>query len=76
MERAALLVLRWRSRISAQLGLAGESTGPTVEGQIKRTAVRWLPLVAKVCLHIGFCKFLRRQNDPAQRVQVLPVQLS
>ena len=43
-----------------------------MEGEIKRTGVRWLPSVAKACLHIGFCKFLRRQNDPVQCVQVPP----
>jgi hypothetical protein len=46
------------------------------DGEIKRTAVRWLPSVAKVCLHIGFCKFWRHQNSAAQGVQVPRFELS
>ena len=32
------------------------------EGKIKRTGVRWLPAVAKACLHIGFCTLQRGLN--------------
>ncbi len=46
------------------------------DGKIKRTGVRWLPSVAKACLHIGFCKFPRRQNGAVQGVQVSPYGLS
>ena len=37
-----------------------------MEGEIKRTGVRWLPLVAKACLHIGFCTLRRRLNGPSE----------
>ena len=47
-----------------------------LDGEIKRAVVRWLPSVAKCCLHIGFCKFSRRQNSAVQGVQVLPYGLS
>jgi hypothetical protein len=40
------------------------------EGEIKRTGVRWLPSVAKDCLHIGFCKFSRRQSGAVQGAKV------
>jgi hypothetical protein len=46
------------------------------DGEIKRTGVRWLPAVAKDCLHIGFCEFSRRQNSAVQSVQVPPYRLS
>jgi hypothetical protein len=47
-----------------------------IDGEIKRTGVRWLPSVAKACLHIGFCKFSRRQKGAVQGVQVTPYGLS
>ena len=34
--------------------------------KIKRTGVRWLPPVAKGCLHIGFCTLRRRLNGTAR----------
>jgi hypothetical protein len=37
-----------------------------VDGKIKRTGVRWLPLVAKRCLHIGFYTLRRRLSDTPQ----------
>jgi len=39
------------------------------DGKIKRTGVRWLPLVARVCLHIGFCTFCVWQNGVVQGVE-------
>jgi hypothetical protein len=36
------------------------------DGEIKRTGVRWLPSVARVCLHIGFCTLRRRLDDTAR----------
>jgi len=35
-----------------------------IDGEIKRTGVRWLPSVARVCLHIGFCKFFATSKWP------------
>ena len=43
-----------------------------VDGKIKRTDVRWLPLVARVCLHIGFCT-LRRCPDGTPRGGAAPL---
>jgi hypothetical protein len=40
--------------------------GSGSDGKIKRTDVRWLPLVARVCLHIGFCTLTRRLNGTAR----------
>jgi hypothetical protein len=57
---------------SCDSGSDGEARRPGSDGEIKRTGVRWLPSVAKACLHIGFCKFLRRQNEPMQGVRVSP----
>ena len=65
--------------IARRRGGEGEGEGAMgrgSEGKIKRTGVRWLPSVAKVCLHIGFCKFWRRQNGTWQGVQVPPLVLS
>jgi hypothetical protein len=42
--------------------IACQDSRPTY-GKIKRTSVRWLPAVAKGCLHIGFCTFRRRLNS-------------
>jgi hypothetical protein len=54
----------------------GRLGSPGIDGEIKRTGVRWLPSVAKACLHIGFCKFSQLQNGAAQRVQVPSSELS
>lgn len=64
------------NEISGRCAGLGRLGGTGIDGEIKRTAVRWLPSVAKVCLHIGFCKFWRRQNGAAQRVHVPPSELS
>jgi hypothetical protein len=69
--RNLFLIGAKRQEIEGSPGSNGRS-----DGQIKRTAVRWLPSVARVCLHIGFCKFSRRQNGSSQRVQVPPFAIS
>jgi hypothetical protein len=56
-------------RILLNVGKARKSGPPShrpLIGKIKRTGVRWLPLVARVCLHIGFCT-LRRRLDGTPR---------
>jgi hypothetical protein len=55
---------------------SGERGQPIGDGEIKRTGVRGLPSIAKACLHIGFCKFPRRQNGAVKGVQVPPYGLS
>jgi hypothetical protein len=40
------------------------------DGKIKRTGVRWLPLVAKVCLHIGFCTLRSHLDETSQGEQL------
>lgn len=47
-----------------------------MEGEIKRTGVRWLPSVAKACLHIGFCKLKRHYFGTSQGVRVPPFEFS
>jgi hypothetical protein len=81
MERAAPLVLRRRSQSLDAIWMWAARgtdwlTSAGSDGQIKRTAVRRLPSVAKVCLHIGFCKFSRGQNSAVQGVHVPPFSLS
>src|SRR5437868_11725809 len=66
-------------RILLNVGKARKSRPPShrpLIGEIKRTGVRWLPSVAKACLHIGFCKFSRRLNGAVQCVQMPPYGLS
>jgi hypothetical protein len=44
--------------------------GQGSDGQIKRTGVRWLPAVAKGCLHIGFCTLRSRLDSTTQGAQL------
>ena len=46
------------------------------DGEIKRTGVRWLPAVAKACLHIGFCKFATASKRHVARWHVPPRRIS
>src|SRR5438445_11481932 len=65
-----------REQISERCAGLGRLPSAGSDGEIKRTGVRWLPAVARACLHIGFCKFSRRQNGAVQGVQVPPFELS
>jgi hypothetical protein len=43
-----------------------DRNGQGSDGKIKRTGVRWLPAVAKACLHIGFWTLRRRLYGTAR----------
>ena len=69
--------LKWNeSKISERCAGLGRLPSAGSDGEIKRTGVRWLPAVARACLHIGFCKFSRRQSGAVLGVQVPPDGLS
>jgi hypothetical protein len=58
--------------IACSDGMKWEREIRATDGKIKRTGVRWLPPVAKSCLHIGFCT-LRRYPGGAVQCGVAPL---